>query len=161
MSRKSSNLKEFNGSSAAPCSARTHRVLAVRARWTVGECVAFVRDMMLLTFRRHGGLPSADDRRMAVRVAAFVQSLVSSGRQAFCALRGHELLLHFEPDRLSLRCLVCGAETPGWQLDVRSDLRLDRPRVVIKATMRSEGAASRPVRNRHEPEAASPAPRAA
>jgi hypothetical protein len=116
---------------------------------------------MLLTSSRHGGLPSADDRPMPVRVAAFVEPLVSSGRRAFCALRGHELLLHFEPNRLSLRCPICGAETPGWQLDPRSDLRLDRPRVVIKTTMRSEGAASRPVRNRHEPEAAFPAPRAA
>lgn len=35
-------------------------------------------------------------------------------RQGICALQGHNLLLHFETDRLSLRCATCGWDTPGW-----------------------------------------------
>ena len=36
-------------------------------------------------------------------------------RIAFCALHGHDLLLHFERGRrVCLRCVNCGHETPGW-----------------------------------------------
>lgn len=38
---------------------------------------------------------------------------------ALCGLRGHDDVLHFEPARLSLRCLKCGRQTPGWTLDVK------------------------------------------
>ena len=38
-------------------------------------------------------------------------------RQVFCGLHGHDTLLHFEQDRMSLRCVSCGHETPGWKLD--------------------------------------------
>jgi len=33
-----------------------------------------------------------------------------------CGMSGHDLLLHVEPGRLSLRCLSCPYETPGWAL---------------------------------------------
>jgi hypothetical protein len=38
-------------------------------------------------------------------------------RQAICGLHGHDSLLHFETDRMSLRCVSCGHESPGWELD--------------------------------------------
>jgi hypothetical protein len=116
---------------------------------------------MLVTSTRPGVLPSGDDRPMAMRVAALAQFLVSSGRQVFCALRGHEMMLHFESDRLSLRCLACGAETPGWRLDVNPALRIHPRRVVIRAIVRSDTAGSRSVGDRHESDAGSPKPRAA
>ena len=103
---------------------------------TVGECVAFITDVMLVTSTRHGVLSPADDRPMGVRIAAVAQLLVSRGRQVFCGLHGHDMMLHFEPNRLSLRCLACGAKTPGWRLDVSSHLRRRRPRVVVKARVR-------------------------
>jgi hypothetical protein len=37
-------------------------------------------------------------------------------RRLFCALRGHDNILHYEQDRLSLRCLSCGYRTSGWSL---------------------------------------------
>jgi hypothetical protein len=37
-------------------------------------------------------------------------------RQMLCALHGHDNLLLFERDRLSLKCSTCGHETPGWEL---------------------------------------------
>jgi len=37
-------------------------------------------------------------------------------RQAICGLHGHDSFLHFETDRMSLRCVSCGHETPGWEL---------------------------------------------
>jgi hypothetical protein len=33
-----------------------------------------------------------------------------------CGLRGHDMALRFERDRLSLRCLSCGHQTVGWNL---------------------------------------------
>ena len=37
-------------------------------------------------------------------------------RQFFCALHGHDSLLHFEQGRMSLLCSSCGYETPGWDI---------------------------------------------
>jgi hypothetical protein len=37
-------------------------------------------------------------------------------RQAGCGLTGHEMIRRFEPQRMSLECLSCGLETPGWTL---------------------------------------------
>ena len=61
-------------------------------------------------------------------------------RQMFCGLHGHDTLLHFEHDRMSLRCASCGHETPGWELNevpptvtIRGDARrhaLARPQLV-------------------------------
>ena len=61
-------------------------------------------------------------------------------RQMFCALHGHDSLLHFEQERMSLRCVSCGHETPGWELNetpptvtVRGDARrhaIARPQLV-------------------------------
>lgn len=44
-------------------------------------------------------------------------------RRLLCGLQGHTGVLHFEPTRLSLRCLRCGAETPGWAIDVQPRFR--------------------------------------
>jgi hypothetical protein len=61
-------------------------------------------------------------------------------RQMMCGLHGHDTLLHFDKDRLSLRCVSCGHETPGWELNeapptvtMRGDARrhvLPRPHLV-------------------------------
>lgn len=37
--------------------------------------------------------------------------------QLLCAIRGHDLMMHFEPHRLSLECTACGRQTPGWNLE--------------------------------------------
>ena len=37
-------------------------------------------------------------------------------RQLYCGLHGHDTLLQFEQDRMFLRCVSCGHETPGWEL---------------------------------------------
>jgi hypothetical protein len=38
-------------------------------------------------------------------------------RQIFCGLHGHDSMLQFKQDRMFLRCVSCGHETPGWSLD--------------------------------------------
>jgi hypothetical protein len=38
-------------------------------------------------------------------------------RQAMCGLHGHDRLLQFEHDRMFLRCVSCGHETHGWEVN--------------------------------------------
>jgi hypothetical protein len=38
-------------------------------------------------------------------------------RQACCGLRGHDEMLQFGRERMSLKCASCGHETHGWVLN--------------------------------------------
>jgi hypothetical protein len=61
-------------------------------------------------------------------------------RQAFCGLHGHDTMLQFEQERMFLRCVSCGHESAGWELNevpptvtVRGDARrhaVARPQLV-------------------------------
>ena len=62
-----------------------------------------------------------------VRLIVLVRLAVSWWRQTLCGLRGHVMVRHFGPARLSLQCLACGAETPGWTIDVHPDFRRGAP----------------------------------
>jgi hypothetical protein len=37
-------------------------------------------------------------------------------RQMICAVRGHDAFLQFQRNRMFLRCVSCGHESPGWAL---------------------------------------------
>jgi hypothetical protein len=65
---------------------------------------------------RHGGImnamhvaPARTGGGAIVRVSGWLRTFV-------CGLGGHDVLLNFEPRRLSLRCTSCPYETPGWAL---------------------------------------------
>lgn len=34
----------------------------------------------------------------------------------WCGMHGHLILLHFEPNKLSLQCGFCGYESDGWEV---------------------------------------------
>jgi hypothetical protein len=36
--------------------------------------------------------------------------------QLVCGLRGHDEILHFEGNRVMMRCTSCGHDTPGWEI---------------------------------------------
>ncbi len=40
-----------------------------------------------------------------------------------CLMRGHELVMQYDRDLLSLRCLSCGYRTRGWTLNERPPRR--------------------------------------
>jgi hypothetical protein len=44
------------------------------------------------------------------------RSFTQRVRRAICAVSGHDTLLQFEHNRLSLRCAACGHETTGWTI---------------------------------------------
>jgi hypothetical protein len=83
----------------------------------------------------HGGLRGEHSRR-----TMGFDRVMEQVRTMLCALRGHDTLLHYEQERLALRCVSCGHETPGWALTeappkvtVRGDARrqaLARPHLV-------------------------------
>jgi hypothetical protein len=54
-----------------------------------------------------------------IRAIALLRLVACRVREAICGLRGHDMVLHFEPQRLSLRCLGCGVHTQGWTIDVK------------------------------------------
>jgi hypothetical protein len=33
-----------------------------------------------------------------------------------CGVHGHLILMHFEPNKLSLQCALCGYESEGWEV---------------------------------------------
>ena len=56
---------------------------------------------------------SAAQPRSVARIAG------AMGRQLariWCATSGHYVMLHFEPNKLSLQCAFCGYETRGWEV---------------------------------------------
>lgn len=62
--------------------------------------------------------------------------------QLFCGLRGHSDVLHFEGNRVNMRCTSCGHDTPGWEISGRGPRRrfegdarrhsLSTPRLVLR-----------------------------
>ena len=51
-----------------------------------------------------------------------------------CGLHGHDPMLHYDQNRIYLRCASCGHETPGWELDEH------RPRVRFKGQVEASFA---------------------
>src|SRR5215210_5609499 len=43
--------------------------------------------------------------------------------QLFCGLRGHDAVMHFEGNRVNMRCTSCGYDTPGWEISGRGPRR--------------------------------------
>ena len=39
--------------------------------------------------------------------------------QFLCGLRGHDSVLHFESNRVMMRCTSCGHDSPGWEITGR------------------------------------------
>ena len=49
--------------------------------------------------------------------ATSVTTVLAWMRQTYCGLHGHDSYLQFEQDRMFMRCVSCGHETPGWALN--------------------------------------------
>ena len=59
----------------------------------------------------HGALASLPARTLALAFAA-----ADWLARARCGLRGHATVPHFEPHRLSLKCMHCGEQSAGWTM---------------------------------------------
>jgi hypothetical protein len=49
-------------------------------------------------------------------MAPMLVSAAKQVRQFICGLHGHDALLHFDQRHVSLRCVVCGHQSPGWNV---------------------------------------------
>ena len=46
----------------------------------------------------------------------FLSRLLTGASRMWCGMHGHLILLHFQPNRLSLHCALCGYESEGWEV---------------------------------------------
>ena len=60
--------------------------------------------------------PSIDVGKAFRGAADHVIAAAGWMRRASCGLSGHDMIRHFEPDRVSLECMRCGERTPGWTI---------------------------------------------
>jgi hypothetical protein len=50
----------------------------------------------------------------------FVNRFVVRVGQWLCGMRGHDSVLHFEGNRVMMRCTSCGHDSPGWEISGRA-----------------------------------------
>jgi hypothetical protein len=51
---------------------------------------------------------------------SFVNRFAVRVGQWLCAIRGHDSVLHFEGNRVMMRCTSCGHDSPGWEISGRA-----------------------------------------
>lgn len=51
--------------------------------------------------------------------ASLVERAVGRLSQMFCGFRGHDSVLHFEGNRVMMRCTSCGHDSSGWEISGR------------------------------------------
>jgi hypothetical protein len=49
-------------------------------------------------------------------------------REAICGIDGHEYYVRSTSNRIFMRCVACGRETPGWRIDIKTRNRTLRER---------------------------------
>ena len=72
-------------------------------------------------------VPAAETRGLTDGIVGRVSVKL---RQLLCGLGGHDSLLQFEKERISLLCASCGHESPGWALTEAP------PRLVLRGDKR-------------------------
>ena len=116
----------------------------------IGGLIASIPHVIAVTARRF--VWSFGTNRTWARTVSSVKRIRQSGRRFLCGLAGHDMLRHFEPDRLCLQCTRCGAQTPGWRIDVNPAFRRRTTPVVTSGPRRVTDAPTRhhdfPARNR-------------
>ena len=79
-------------------------------------------------------VPNQATSRPEPAVEGLGERMMDRVREVFCGLHGHDTLLQFQHERMFLKCVSCGHESPGWELDEappipfeRADTRRQRP----------------------------------
>jgi hypothetical protein len=91
------------------------------------------------------GLNSTTAQDDAISAHIFSRVLRAATRlcaRLWCGMHGHLILLHFEPNKLSLQCGLCGYESEGWEVGRpmtsrrQADNRQARPGPERRRTLR-------------------------
>jgi hypothetical protein len=59
---------------------------------------------------------TAEVTRQATTESSLLARMAGRLGQMFCAIHGHDAVLHFEASRVMMRCTSCGHDTPGWEI---------------------------------------------
>jgi len=70
----------------------------------------------MVTNHRQSTASHHDLSTTGTHAEGFGERVIDRLRQAVCGLHGHDTFVQFEQDRMFLRCVSCGHETPGWAL---------------------------------------------
>jgi hypothetical protein len=54
--------------------------------------------------------------RAFAAISRYVGQISRHVGQLVCGMHGHSILMHFEPNKLSLQCALCGYESSGWEV---------------------------------------------
>ena len=54
------------------------------------------------------------------RTSGVIGRVIGRLGQLYCGVRGHDSVLHFEGNRVMMRCTSCGHDTPGWEISGRA-----------------------------------------
>jgi hypothetical protein len=72
---------------------------------------------MVRSFPRELTVPDEDVIRREPVAAGLGDRVRGRVREVFCGLHGHDSYLQFQHDRMFLKCVSCGHESPGWELN--------------------------------------------
>jgi hypothetical protein len=85
---------------------------------------------------------TTDARRAPSPSAGVVARALAQLGRLLCGLRGHESVMHFEGNRVMMRCTSCGHDSPGWEISGRGPRRrfegdarrhyMTAPRLVLR-----------------------------
>ncbi|MGE3512836.1 MAG: hypothetical protein AB7N65_28575 [Vicinamibacterales bacterium] len=73
---------------------------------------------------------------------AFGSAMLQRFGQMICGIQGHEHLVQFSEERIFLRCITCGHESPGWEVPTRlKPARASTPRARVVPSLPTERVA--------------------
>ncbi|HEX2453895.1 MAG TPA: hypothetical protein VHI99_09335 [Vicinamibacterales bacterium] len=75
--------------------------------------------------------------------SGFVSRAVGRLGQVLCGIGGHDSMMHFEGNRVMMRCTSCGHDTPGWEIEGRAPRLRYEGDAERHALASSEGASLR------------------
>ena len=52
--------------------------------------------------------------------ASGIETALAWWRETICGIGGHAMMLRLDPGRVSLQCMDCGRNTPGWTVGARA-----------------------------------------
>jgi hypothetical protein len=93
---------------------------------------------------------TAEVTNKATREAGLMARMASRLGQVVCGFHGHDAVLHFEGNRVMMRCTSCGHDTPGWEISgqrprtrYEGDARRHalKPHLALAKGRRTHGAA--------------------
>lgn len=61
------------------------------------------------------GTHAGNARDLSATHSSLLERTATWARQLICGMSGHDTMFHFDDRRVSLICVSCGYESPGWQ----------------------------------------------